>query len=211
MQEEDFSSQNVNPVVSSVKESPNGYRYLLSNGASFFVHISRKPEINLNPDDTVPDDLLRLLEEINQFSQAIIQAVIYLNLRDHSEKELELKLRKKNYSIKVIEDVCCSLAERGLINDENFAENFVISRIRKGRYSRNEIIVQLQTKGINRDVISSVLDEYYTEEENDKALNYHIEKLSRKKNTTNEKITASLQRKGFRYTDIAEALADIHK
>ncbi len=209
MQEEDFSSQNVNPTVSSISESPIGYGYLLSDGTSFFVHISRKSDLDLKVEDEVTEDALQLIEEISQFSSAIIQAMKYLNFRGHSRKELEVKLMKKNCPAKAIGDVCISLIERGLLDDGKYAENYISSCIRKGRYSINEISARLQSKGISRDIIHSVLDKQYTEEESIRALNFNIEKLMRNKKNTRKKIIASLQRKGFRYKDIADALENL--
>ena len=82
----------------------------------------------------------------------------YLERRQHSERELSLKLRKKGFSQEEIQGEIDSLRELGLLNDREFAINWAIGR-RKKLYGRKKITWELRLKGIPDEIVEEALHE----------------------------------------------------
>ncbi len=82
----------------------------------------------------------------------------YLARRQHSERELFLKLRKKGFAPEEIERELEKLREMGLLNDREFAINWALSR-RKKLYGKRKIRWELSAKGIPREIIQEAIRE----------------------------------------------------
>ncbi len=82
----------------------------------------------------------------------------YLERRQHSERELFLKLRKKGFSPDEIQREIERLRKMGLLNDREFAINWAIGR-RKKLYGRKKIIWELRFKGISDEIVEEAIHE----------------------------------------------------
>lgn len=132
-----------------------------------------------------------------------------LGKSDKSEHDLRQKLTQGYYPEVIIEKIINEFIMMGYISDRRYAENYVKYNI--SSKSRNRIYTTLITKGIKKDIIREVLEEY--EQENDE-LQRRQDKLiekefyKKKYDFADEdrnrlgKIISSLLRKGFQYDDI---------
>ena len=84
-------------------------------------------------------------------------AIRLLAQREHSRKELARKLRRRFADEGVIGQVLDDLAERGLLSDVRFAENYVAQRMRRG-YGPLRIRAELQERGVEEALIEAQLD-----------------------------------------------------
>jgi regulatory protein len=82
-------------------------------------------------------------------------AMNLLSLREHSAKELQVKLSKKFASTELISTVIQKLRDDGLQSDERFTEAFVNMRLRQGKGAL-VIRMELKEKGIS----SSLVDKH---------------------------------------------------
>jgi regulatory protein len=80
-----------------------------------------------------------------------------LTYRARSRKELEEKLKDREFSDAVIEEVVAGLTRLGYINDREFARQWAAGRIRLRGFGRRRIEQELRNKGISRDVIRETL------------------------------------------------------
>jgi regulatory protein len=206
--EEGFSSQNVSISVSSIRESPVGYKYLLSDGTSFFIISSHFYNRNIQSGMDLSSEDIEYLEAEDLFYHGFRQALRYLEIRDHSSRELVLKLRKKGHSQDTAIKVCNDLKEKNYLNDYNFAENYLLSLIQKKRFSRLILTRKLSEKGIDRETCEELLARHYSEAETEEAVCKAIDKALPKPGMTREKLIQSLLRKGFRYHDISGAVEE---
>jgi len=94
--------------------------------------------------------------------KARASALASLCMREHSVKELEDKLTRKEYESKSIEVVIEECLKDNYLNDQRFAEIFWRSRARKG-FGPNKIAMELKQKGI----APSLIDESSQQEELD--------------------------------------------
>ena len=83
-------------------------------------------------------------------------AIGLLARREHSEKELRLKLSKK-FECEIVRETISVLRERGDLCDKRFAEMLVRSRFNRG-FGPAYISKELRFKGINPDLGKECLD-----------------------------------------------------
>lgn len=151
---------------------------------------------------------LALLGESAEKRRAYNCAVGYLSRRDHSAKELLLKLRQKGYK-ESAEYAVEKLRSEGYVDDERFARMYLRELINIKKYGKRRIEQELYRKGVDREIVSLVLEEAeFGEEElcaliNRKYLRY----LSDEKGI--KKTVASLMRMGYSFGEIKSALKRI--
>lgn len=97
--------------------------------------------------------------------KARASALASLVMREHSVKELQDKLTRKEYERKSIEIVIAECLKDNYLNDQRFAKIFWRSRARKG-FGPNKIFMELNQKGINSEMAhdTSIQDELDFEE-----------------------------------------------
>ena len=152
-------------------------------------------------------------EELAAFFEAVgsrcafISGLRFLSYRDHSEKELVNKLIQKGHKKEHSESACEKLKEYGYINDERYAENLAASLLERKGMSVRGIKSELFKKGISREIADNV-----TEKLDINPILRIIDLLNTKysRSLSDEKgvkrTVASLQRLGYRWSDINSAL-----
>ncbi len=151
---------------------------------------------------------LALLGEKAENRRAYNCAVGYLSRRDHSAKELLIKLRQKGYK-ESAEYAVEKLQSEGYVDDERFARMYVRELINLKKYGRRRIEQELYRKGVDREIISLVLEETEFDEDELCALinRKYIRYLSDEKGI--KKTVSSLMRMGYSFSEIKSALNKI--
>ena len=90
------------------------------------------------------------------FSDVYNKALDLLSRREHSQKEIKLKLQKKFKNSEEIYKVIEKLVANNIINDTRFTEHYINSRKRRG-FGSKKISYELLSKGINESIFDSVL------------------------------------------------------
>lgn len=135
-----------------------------------------------------------------------VKALDLLSRRDHSEKELEQKLRSRGAPAGEISELFDKLRERGLLDDRRFAENFLSGRARRAwgtRRYRQELI----SRGVDADIVDESLsssDFLEVANPQEKLARLVVKELAKGK--TPDKIGASMVRRGFAHSDIKKAI-----
>lgn len=138
---------------------------------------------------------------------AFIAGLRLLSYRDHSEKELVLKLvqkgHKKIYAQKAVE----KLKEYRYVDDERVAEIYAKDLFERKGMSVNGIVSELCRKGISRE-IAVITAEKLDNEPILRIIDLLNTKYSRYLNDEKgiRKTVAALQRLGYRWSDINSAL-----
>jgi regulatory protein len=86
-----------------------------------------------------------------------------LNYKMRTEKEIEDKLKEKNFSDEVIQKTVERLIDYGFIDDEKYAELYLKQRI--AQRGARTIEHELAKKGVSREIANELLDELGDEEE----------------------------------------------
>lgn len=158
--------------------------------------------------DISEEDWLELSNKIN-YRKAFNKCADLLSRRNHSVKELRTKLLK-SADIASVDKVIDKFTEMGYLDDEKFAYDYADYLLKYKNFSENHIKQELFYKGIDREIISNVLEdlEVNNEEAIIKIINKsYLNKL--KAEGGRDKVIAALMRKGFSYRDIKSALYEI--
>ncbi|MBQ2842123.1 MAG: regulatory protein RecX [Clostridia bacterium] len=155
-------------------------------------------------------------EELAAFFEAVgsrcafIAGLSLLSYRDHSRKELINKLCQKGHKREYAENACESLEYYDYINDERFARSLVENLVERKGMSIRGVKNELFLKGISREIADNIVESL----DFDPVLRIidlintkYSRCLSDEKGT--KRMIASLQRLGYKWSDINSALRQI--
>lgn len=83
---------------------------------------------------------------------ALEYAVKLLGFRARTKKELQERLAGKHYPTEIIDEALSKLEKINLINDENFAVNYVRDKLSLSRRGPRRIYFELIKRGVDRDI-----------------------------------------------------------
>ena len=166
-------------------------------------------------DELSEEDVADLLRADEQ-KRVKLQAFRYLANRDHSEKELATKLRRKGYSKEAVQWVLDFLRRYQLVNDRAFAAVFARERVIQRPMGRLLLAAELRARGIPGAIIEEVVAEVYARFPEEEL----AEKLARKKMPSlahlppvkaRKKLADFLQRRGFGWEVVREVLEKFNR
>ena len=168
-----------------------------------------------------PEQLEELLAESAR-RKMMNKALDLLSMRDYSRRELSDKLVTKAWEKKErkdmdlgslkqqASDICDRLEELGLLNEERFARSYVDELIRRKHLSKSGLKTALIQKGVQRDIIETVLEEVEVDPVEQvrellatKFKNRDFSDEKQKTRTVN-----ALLRLGYRYNEIHAAMGE---
>lgn len=115
-----------------------------------------------------------------------------LTARARTRAELAGQLSKRGYPDDVSARVLDRLASVGLIDDTEFAEQWVSSRHARAGKSRRALAAELHTKGVDNDVITAALAGIDADDERDRAEQLVRSKLRREALNDEARVTRRL-------------------
>lgn len=107
----------------------------------------------------IDEDELAELESSVMQRRAFNKALDILAQREHCHREVITKLMQRGYSREVAEEATDRLSEYGYLDDERFARLYAKELKEKKKYGKARIKQELFRKGIDRDIIDTVLSE----------------------------------------------------
>ncbi|MCV7442000.1 recombination regulator RecX [Mycobacterium paraense] len=141
------------------------------------------------------------ISEPSREEQARALCLRLLTARSRTRAELLGQLAKRGYPDDVSGRVLDRLAAVGLVDDVEFAEQWVASRRAKAGKSRRALAAELHTKGVDKDVITAVLGGIDAAAERDRAEELVRAKLRRETLSDEAKVSrrlvAMLARRGY--------------
>jgi regulatory protein len=128
-----------------------------------------------------------------------------LTARARTRAELAGQLAKRGYPDDVSSRVLDRLGEVGLVDDADFAEQWVRSRRVNAGKGKRALAAELQTRGVDNDVISATLDGIDLAQERDKAAELVRKRLRRENLDGDEakvarRLVGMLARRGYDQT-----------
>ena len=127
-----------------------------------------------------------------------------LTARSRTRAELAGQLAKRGYPDNVSARVLDRLAAVGLIDDADFAEQWVHSRRANAAKGKRALAAELRTKGVDNDVITAALSRIDAEAERDRAEQLVRTKLRRENlddgMRVSRRLVAMLARRGYSQT-----------
>ena len=198
-----------------IKKSNLNIVKLYLNGKLFAeIDYSVIQELDLHVGKVVSEQVLKIIEHKSKLSSAKIEAIRFLSYRPRSEWEIEKKLYDKKYQSNIIKNTINWLKEERLIDDHDFAIQWIRYQIGKKPAGRIKLRNELYKKGIDRKIIDSAVDSFFEQDADELEL---ASQLVRKKQLSLQsknmlldpsKITSLLHRQGFSNTVIQRICED---
>ncbi|MGI6589025.1 MAG: regulatory protein RecX [Peptococcia bacterium] len=143
----------------------------------------------------------------------MVLALKKLSSRAHSQKELEKYLAKYNFSQDEINEVIIKLLSWGYLDDKKLAMDWYMYYTSNKPHGYLYIYKKLQEKGIPKEIITSLLEDYDEEKELARARNLAEKFIANKVNQKSQyklksMLARYLYRKGFLEVNIMKILAE---
>lgn len=196
-------------AIEAQKKNPNRVNIYLDD--QFAFGLSRIVSGWLSVGQMLSDEKVAALQTGDAQEIAFQRACRLLSYRPRSVDEVRKNLEKNEVPAHVIEHTLARLQELGLLGDAAFARAWVENRSTFRPRSKRALGVELRQKGIEREIIQSVLDEVTDEE----ALALQAAHKQARKLTSSDwpafrqKLGGFLARRGFSYEVIAPVLRQV--
>ena len=183
------------------------YSIFIDGKYSFALSESGLLNSGLKSGQDLSENELDELKQVSTEDKAVYRVLDLIARRPRSEGEIRDYLRRKQYSQEDIDTVLNTLSTKGYIDDEAFARSWVGNRRLLKPTSRRKLILELRQKKINDEIISRVIEEDTSDEQ--ETIKELIAKKSQQSRYKDEqKLMQYLARQGFNYSDIKSALSD---
>ena len=185
-------------------------KIILDNDTFFYLYDSEIKKLNLNEESEIDSVLYDTIFEEYLFARAKKKALAILDKTMSSKEQIRTKLRRNDFGDDVIDKVIELLEEYNLLNDYEYAKAYIESY--KNKKSIRELKIELQKRGIDKDIIEELVSEI-----DDTELELaNIEKIVRKYRDAegnipvekHNKIKASLYRKGYKLDNILKVIKE---
>lgn len=204
-------------ITSIIKRDENNIVIHLDNDEKLYLSLEVFMKNGLRRGDELSDDSFALFVRENRKYFVRQSAIKYLTNRLHSSNELRIKLLKKKYDSDIVAEVIEELKAKGFLNDREFALCYATENIKNKLWGRNKVKAGLIQKSIKGDIIESVLQELFNEEdETDNAVQLAnkklriLEKRGYDSVKTKQKLISFLLSRGYSYDLIKRILSNLN-
>ena len=204
---ESSSSQNVNIFIADLRKRGAREETItvsLSEGSSFFIP-SEWAE-GLRKGDKLGEEELEGIRRIDSYIRCKEWAAGFLAAREESSGRLIQKMLTRGYDRETGTRVLQELQSLGFQDDRRFAEQWLISRMRRHPESRALLEAGLVRRGVGRDTAHQIISESVSEEDERQMLCRCMEKLIPAGTEPDDKQIRRLVRRGFSYASIKRNL-----
>lgn len=192
--------------IAPAAQTPGRYNVFVDGDFSFSLDEIQLVGERIKKGEKLDSSRFLALKQASDFGKNYVRALDLLSRRMRSEKEIRDYGFRKKWNKIATEKVVERLRERGYLDDEKFAKNFVAARVKLQNFSRRKMEIELMKRGISAEIREKALRE---NEEFDEQKS--LQKLVAKKfdrYDDERKLVAFLARRGFNYGDIKVAIAE---
>ena len=201
-------------IITAIEKQKKDKRYniFIDGEFAFGVYEDTLGKYGLRKNDELDEKKIKEIKKSDEINFGKRVAYTYLSHQPRTEKEICNKLKQKKITEKSIEEIIKKLKELKFINDEEYAIQYLESRLERNPQGKRILEIKLIKKGINRELIKEILAEKYNPQtETEKALEvlkkYKKKVKAKDKYDLKRKCFAHLLSRGFEYDVINEALS----
>jgi regulatory protein len=190
------------------KKNPQRLNVYLNGEFAFGVSRAAVPW--LEEGNELSQQKINALQTEDQVEQAFQRALHYLSFRIRSEQEIRLNLQKHQIPENIIDPVLNRLRERSLVDDRDFAQQWIDNRNRFHPRGKRALSSELYRKGIPNQIIEETLIDL---DETELAYKFARKKVGKlktlDKSNFQKKMYGYLSRRGFDYGLSKEVVRDL--
>jgi regulatory protein len=142
--------------LSVQKRNPN--RVNLELDGEFALGLERITAAWLNVGQILTDQDVENLRRKDELEEIYLSALRLLNVRSRTVFEIRSRLNQKGYEVSAIEETITRLRKNGLVNDTQYAKDWVEDRAAFHPRSRRLMAWELHQKGVQPDEVNQALD-----------------------------------------------------
>lgn len=153
-------------ITSAVKHknNPDMISIYIDNKYAFSIPNEEYLRLNLyERTELSEEEVKKIREEIN-IRAATQNGIRMLYSKDRTEYEMRQNLIRKGFDEDTAEGAVMQLKSMGYINDRLYAHKYISDRLKLKPKSKKALMYELQKKGIDREIIAEVLDEFEMDE-----------------------------------------------
>ena len=188
----------------------------LDHEFAFVLYKGELHSLKLSEGEFVSQEIKDYIEKEILAKRAKLRAMNLLKARNYTEAKLTDKLRQGLYPEKVVQEAIAYVKSYHYVDDYQSAKDYITYHSEDKPQKR--LVLDLQRKGITKDIIERALSEAMKEAPKDleqKMITAQIEKYLSKRNSDNHELSweekqticTCLVRKGFPYESVRNALA----
>ncbi len=159
------------------------------------------------------DEKIAELKNEDEGESAYQKAIHYISYRPRSSEEVRQNLAKRGIPQDKVEETLTRLQQAGQVDDLSFAQAWVENRNTFHPRSKSALRSELRRKGLEDEVVSSVLDEHVDEQ----ALVIAAARKYARRLSGSEwvdfrkKLSGYLSRRGFSYSTLSPVVSEVWK
>ena len=204
------------PIISKItqgKNNPERYNIFFEEKFAFSVDEAVLVRYQLTKGKELDQWTIEEMNFEDEVRKAFNKALNYLGFRMRSEGEVRQKLKDKEFGEAVIDEAVKKLYSHNFLDDRAFSEALMQTQMKTGKKGPRAIQQDMQKKGIDKQMQKDVLDSYSEEEQLEIAKGLAEKIAAKEKMKTpsqiQQKISDTLMRKGYNYSLIKLAIADL--
>lgn len=179
-------------VTSVIPLEKGKARIRFEDGSEVILYKGEIRKLGIQEGCVITDEVYhKIIDEILG-QRAIKRAMHLLERQDRTERQLYDKLKDNGYQEVCIESAISYVKRYHYIDDFRYASAYI--RYRQEKKSRQKLKLELQAKGIARDVIEEALEEEYVSDDQKK-----IMELLQKRRYSFENADTAEQRKNYQF------------
>ncbi|WP_427339384.1 regulatory protein RecX [Caloranaerobacter sp. DY30410] len=204
-------------VTKIVEQKDNKEKVNIYIDHEFFIGVHKEVIYKFRIEEGVQIDKekLELLIFDENLKRAKNKAFSILSRTMQSEMLLRDKLSKEGYQDEIIDNVIEILKDYKMIDDEEYAKNYVRNKINSNKYGKKRIIFELTKRKISEDIINKVISEIEDEKIYENAVYLAKKKLrsikDKEKDKIYQKLSQHLAYKGYDYEVIRKVVNTVMK
>ncbi|HAF62769.1 MAG TPA: hypothetical protein DCK95_10660 [Anaerolineaceae bacterium] len=201
--------QRVITDIEQQKKNPNRVNIFLDEEFAFGLH--KFVALGLKIGDAMDEAQILQLQTEDSIEEAYQRGLRLLSFRARSEHEMRTRLMGYGCDEGVIEQVVARLTDKGYLNDQQFAADWVENRITFRPRGRKLLRMELQQKKLNEEQIESAFKDLPDEVEiaRQAAMKYSVKLKGLDEQTFKKRLYGFLVRRGFHYEDFKPIMEEM--
>jgi regulatory protein len=199
------------------QDSKNKQRYhiYVDEQLAFSVHEDILVKYNLFKGTEIDPVFWEEIISAEERNKAYLLALRYIGIRPRTANQLEKYLTDKGFSAETAREIKQRCEQAGYIDDAAFAKQWVCERMRLKAKSALVLRMELQQRGISRDLIEMAIQQISREDEAEAARKLAAKRLKRASHPLSweeeRKLCLMLQRKGFSQAAIQQVRRELRE
>jgi len=197
-----WSMQKTITAIKKQKRNSNRVNIYLDDEFSFGLYVINAVRLKIG--QTLSQSEINTLQHEDQIESAYQKALNFIAYKPRTTFDVRKKLMDGGYPDQIVETILEKLLEKGYLNDQQFAENWIENKSLNKPRGKKLIRLELKQKNIDQEIIDEAVNQMEQEEELAfrAAERYHKRLLNLEEDVFKRRLTGFLIRRGFSFSTV---------